>query len=664
MNELRAPARILSASPAPAIVSETTHDLLVRWSTTAAAATTAAATTATTTTESGPREAEDRGRALMHLGQYVTTLRIRGAGIEEHAEFTNGREAPGRQIECIEAMVVAAERAGQYRETANMAAVGALLFVGGVVLALAGEPSSRVPPGLADRSAALFVRLARSVCETDIQFSADPRSAMLVVACAEVVPALGSFPRLRTHIDRLAHPRNSSSSSTSSSNGGVVGVVAHELLASIAAMRMSGSVSETAEKTAGLLCTLLRSSAVSLGSAQSVVQALHECAVDVLLEQERNRGTGWNRGNSNSGNADPQTAVALVLLHCVEAVLQRFFVEDAATQRRLPAESLRSVWMDAIGTVGCVHSATLALEEQHAGGCEVYRRVCTLAVQFITTNEEEVDSVVRQLFARNPCLAFVATADPVLLLSAARSCLVLFYLDLLEHLAPHLRAHTLAQLVVPLAARYAGAEALVSVGRRWFESAHALLLAVMEPPAAQRDLRSAGSRSVELKLELAPWYAALVLDLYPDRGITASLLRIAYAAAVRAAATTSSSNSSQRGQRVSWLLVERLLARLDEASGSAAPSDGEGSAVRAALDSVRRRDLLLVLADLLAAVPLELLPPLMHQLRTRLLADSDPAIRKAIDDEIQSVVMVKADVTRKFALSTWAWQLHADSSKL
>ncbi|KAJ2737440.1 hypothetical protein H4S06_006623, partial [Coemansia sp. BCRC 34490] len=59
-----------------------------------------------------------------------------------------------------------------------------------------------------------------------------------------------------------------------------------------------------------------------------------------------------------------------------------------------------------------------------------------------------------------------------------------------------------------------------------------------------------------------------------------------------------------------------------------------------------------------------LLPPLMHQLRTRLLADSDRAIRKAIDDEIQTVVMVKADVTRKFALSTWAWQLHADSSKL
>ncbi|KAJ2694812.1 hypothetical protein GGH99_000473 [Coemansia sp. RSA 1285] len=555
-------------------------------------------------------------------------------------------------------MVVAAERAGQYRETANMAAVGALLLVGGVVLALAGEPSNSVPPGLADRAAALFVGLARSVCDTDGQFSADPRSAMLVAACAEVVPALGSLPRLRTHIDRLAQP-----SRTIGSNGGVVGVVAHELLANIAAIRMSGSVSETAEKTAGLLCTLLRSSAVSFGSAQSVVQALHECAVDVLLEQERNGGKGRNRGNHNSGNADQQTAVALVLLHCVEAVLQRFFVEDAATQRRLPAESLRSVWMDAIDTVGCVHSATLVLEEEHAGGCEVYRRVCTLAVQFITTNEEEVDSVVRQLFARNPCLAFVATADSVLLLSAARSCLVLFYLDLLEHLAPHLRAHTLAQLVVPLGARYAGAAALVSVGRRWFESAHALLLAVMEPPAAQHDLRSAGSGSVELKLELAPWYAALVLDLYPDRGITASLLRIAYATAVRAAATTTS-NSSQSGQRVSWLLVDRLLARLDEASGSAAPSGGEGSAVRAALDSVRRRDLLLVLADLLAAVPLELLPPLMHQLRTRLLADSDQAIRKAIDDEIQTVVMVKADVTRKFALSTWAWQLHADSSKL
>ncbi|KAJ2659255.1 hypothetical protein IWW48_003592 [Coemansia sp. RSA 1200] len=642
MNELRAPARILSTSPAPAIVSETTHDLLVRWS---------------TTTTNGPREEEDHGRALMHLGQYVTTLRIRAAGVEEHAEFGNGRGVPSRQIECIGAMVVAAERAGQYGENTNIAAVGALLFVGGIVLALTSEPSNAVQQELVDRSAALFVGLARSVCETNIQFSVDPRSAMLVAACAEVVPALGSSPRLRTHIDRLAQASNS--------NRGVVGVVAHELLANISAMRMSGAVSETAEKTTGLLCTLLRSYAVSFGSAQAVVQALHECAVGVLLEQERTKRKEGNQGNSyGGGDANPQTAVALVLLHCVEAVLQRFFVEDAATQKRLPAESLRSVWMDAIDTVSCVHFATLALEEQHAGGCEVYRRACTLAVQFITTNEEEVDSVTRRLFARNPCLAFVAAADSVLLLSRARSCLVLFYLDLLEHLGPHLRAHTLAQLVVPLAARYTGAEALVSVGRRWFESAHALLLAVMEPPAVQRDSRSAGRESVELKLELAPWYAALVLDLYPDRGITASLLRIAYAAAVRAAA----SSNSQRGQRVSWLLVDRLLARLDEATDSAssasASAGGGGSAVRVALDSVCRRDLLLVLADLLAAVPLELLPRLMHQLRTRLLADTDPAIRKAIDDEIQSVVMVKADVTRKFALSTWAWQLHSDSSKL
>ncbi|KAJ1781698.1 hypothetical protein LPJ59_006988, partial [Coemansia sp. RSA 2399] len=211
--------------------------------------------------------------------------------------------------------------------------------------------------------------------------------------------------------------------------------------------------------------------------------------------------------------------------------------------------------------------------------------------------------------------------------------------------------------------------ALQVAGPEWFESAHALLLAVLEeePPMAASDDVVAGSRT-RMALEIAPWYADLVLGLYPDRGISAELLRIAYAAAVRSANTTrrgggcsgggQSNAAVDAGQTLAWTLVCKLLSRLDAYSAET------GSAVRMEIECVRRRELLLVLADLLAAVPLELLPRLMPELRARLLAERDAASRKAVDDEIQQVVLAKADVTRKFALSTWAWQLHSDSSKL
>ncbi|KAJ2403015.1 hypothetical protein GGI23_000297 [Coemansia sp. RSA 2559] len=621
--EYRATARILSTSCAPTIVSETTHDLLVR------------------------STAQTDAYSLLHLGQYVTTLRLRTARDERERQraavrrnfvdraaywaFFSGmvgrsgaNELDANTVSCIEAIVVAADNQQAQSHAASLA------LVGGVVLALVSE-SARQQLALIDRCAALFVRLACGLCEAG---SAPPS---LLVACAEVVPVLNALERLRVHVNRLAA-------------GGVLGCVA-DMLPAVARAQTHAD----AEQATRLLCALLGASATAFDEAWRVVQVLHGSALEALLEQEKEAPGAQDR---SSGGGSATDRLAFALLHGVEAVLQRFFLEDA--YQRVPKERLFHAWGVLVDTMGLLHFSTLRSSGRE--GSEVFRRASTLAVQFMAAQHHPpalVDAAVRQMFVAQPCLAFMA-AQPVAHISAARSCLVLFYIDLLEHLVPHVRsAHTLDQLVVPLAARYADAEALQVAGPEWFESAHALLLAVLEEPITASDDVMAGSRT-RMVLEIAPWYADLVLGLYPDRGISAELLRIAYAAAVRAANTRSSWQNNaavDAGQTPAWTLVCKLLSRLDALSAET------GSDVRMAVERVRRRELLLVLAGLLATLPLELLPRLMSEMRARLLAERDAASRKAVDDEIQQVVLAKADVTRKFALSTWAWRLHSDTVK-
>ncbi|KAJ2559486.1 hypothetical protein EV175_000314 [Coemansia sp. RSA 1933] len=617
-SEYRAAARILSTSQAPAIVSETTHDLLVR--------------SAQTNTD---------WNSLLHLGQYATTLRVRtaqerkGSGSVQRSIVgwavsgiagQHGPAEPDAQtVACIKAMLVAAEN----QTTAKGAG---LVLVGGVVLALVGESVEH--PALVTAAVGRFVQLAVSLSKPGDRTNVGDRA--LLVACAEVVPLLNASPRLRTNVGQLAA-------------NGVLECVAQMLPA---AVRSEQQLQVEAAKATRLVCTLIATPATSFNDARRIAQLFHASAAGALLEQE------------NAYSMDRQADVlAQALLHGVDAVLERFFLEDA--YQRVPRDMLCNMWSELVDTMAALHFATL----QSGGreGSDVFRRASTRALQFMTAQPAAaVDEAVQRMFAMQPCLRFMAT-QPVAHISGARSCLVLFYIDLLEHLVPFAATHTLLRLIAPLASRYAGAEALDVAGPEWFESAHALILAVLELVA--RD-DSANTEASVLKdraaavLEMVPWYADLVLGLYPDRGISAELLRIAYTAAARATATNNWQSkirvgSVDLGQTLAWALVDRLLSRLDAVS-----SNNDAGAVRVAVDAVRRRELLLVLADLLAAVPLELLPRLMPEVRSRLLAEREPGTRKALDDEIQQVVLAKADITRKVALSTWAWQLHSDSSRL
>ncbi|KAJ1664024.1 hypothetical protein EV178_004481 [Coemansia sp. RSA 1646] len=629
-SEYRTAARILSTSSSPAIVSETTHDLLIR---------SAPATQA-------------QCQSLLHLAQYVTTLRVRSAREERERERERARtrrnfvdnaahwavtgivgrsgpNVPDKQtVACIEAILVAADN--------QTKCTGAeLILVCGVALALLNE--SVEEPLLVDRCIALFVQLAHRLCEHSNRNRAS--GVALLTACSEAVPVLNSLDHLRKYINPLVLA------------DGVVDCVV-EMLPAVARTQAYADT----EKATRLLCTLISAPATIFDNALQIVQSLHDNALSILLDQEK--GSAWNR---RDGAVQP---FALAILHCAEAVFQRFFLEDAS--QRVSKESLYHVWITVIDTMAVLHFATLKFGGGGREGSEVFRRASTLGMQFITTRPaSDIDTMVKRIFAMQPCLTFMATR-PVSYISGARSCLVLFYIDLFEHLVPYASTHTLSQLVVPLASRYVGVEALEVAGPEWFESAHALILAVLELVAHDdtSNEETAGQQDrAAFVLEIVPWYADLVLDLYPDKGISAELLRIAYAAAVRATTTNNWQSKIQMGamdlgQTLSWTLVCKLLIRLDGLSAY------DASAVRRAVESVRRRELLLVLADLLAAVPFELLPKLMPEMRCRLLAERDPANRKAVDDEIQNVVLGKADITRKFALSTWAWQLHADTSKL
>ncbi|KAJ2362584.1 hypothetical protein H4S02_005269 [Coemansia sp. RSA 2611] len=343
--------------------------------------------------------------------------------------------------------------------------------------------------------------------------------------------------------------------------------------------------------------------AVPAAAVGAVAGEVHALAVAALLQCER-------------GHEDAARARAVVC--AVEALAQRVFVDDAYVA---VADATRwAAWPQCADALACVHWHTLRAGR---AGSDAFRRATTLLVAFAQRGAAaRVDAAVRAACALQPCLRFVPQGH--MRVAPARERAVLFYLDLLEHVAELLPVNTLQLLVVPLAAHYAQ-----RAPSEWFESAHALVLALLEQREPLR--------------ELAPWYADLLLELYPDRGISADLLRIAYPAAVRALAA----EPSRVGCALAADCVQRLFARLDAFAGS--------GAVRA----VRRREVLGAVAELLAAVPLELLPRLMRDLELRVVDEREWNTRRVLADEIQDVVLERADLSRKPALSAWAWQLRA-----
>ncbi|KAJ2712067.1 hypothetical protein H4R19_002948 [Coemansia spiralis] len=361
----------------------------------------------------------------------------------------------------------------------------------------------------------------------------------------------------------------------------------------------------------------------SLHDARWAADQVQALAVAMLLAQEQ-RGAG----------AVPAAAVARAeaLARVAEAVAQRCFVDAVGVA---PA-ALVPLWCTTADALAAAHFATLA---HSRAGPDAFRRATTLLVAFMSAHSSLADAAVRRLFDMQPCLRFLAR-QPVYSVAPARSCVVLFYLDLLEHMAAGLQPSTLHGLVLPLAAHYAEATAGCGMAD-WFESAHAALLACLEGATAAAQ-------------EIVPWYTDLLLRQFPDAGITAELLRIAYTAAVRcvAARETPASLAAARS------CIAGLVAKLD----GYAPA-GRASPVAAVVVTARRRELLGVLALQLAAVPMQMLPQLMSELRSRLSREPDRATLRALLDDIQRIVLDHADLPRKPALSTWVWRLLDDANE-
>ncbi|KAJ2491306.1 hypothetical protein IWW37_002388 [Coemansia sp. RSA 2050] len=360
-----------------------------------------------------------------------------------------------------------------------------------------------------------------------------------------------------------------------------------------------GALVDTAlegERAADLITEIIYASSSSFADSVRVVHSVHAMAVALVVGGELDGG--------------PRL---LAMLRVLESVLLRFFENPHDS-------SPRPLWPVIVDCLALLYPSVL-----HQYGRDTppgaFRGACSLVVGYGGD-----PAAIRTLFAGQPSL-LMAPGD----VGVRRADIVLFYLDIFEHLAPSLDTRVVEELVLPLATKYAGKEALEYPGAAWFESAHALILSVLES-SGPVDTRS------EL-LGLVVWYSDLVVDLYMDRLISPQLLCISYTAAVRATGQLS----------LAWERVTKLLALVDLFTASR-------GGVRGEIEKAKRSELLLAVADLLGAVPLELLPQLTFELQRRV-GGGD----QALVDYCMDVVLDKADLARKPVLTKWVWQLRADA---
>ncbi|KAJ2448096.1 hypothetical protein EV183_005600 [Coemansia sp. RSA 2336] len=400
-----------------------------------------------------------------------------------------------------------------------------------------------------------------------------------------------------------------------------------ELIGTVAVPHVSALVDEAVASSSESGVRVLEALArTSYADAMLVANSIHALAVSALNAAELRHGR-VDRGDAS------------VVLQVAETLAQRYLVDDAYVG--VGQSDLWSLWLLVADSLACVHSGTLDIGGR--AGPASFRNACSLLIGFAmrpSSAAELLDASVRRLFAvLQPCLRFLGSGGsgsaPRVTVGYARECTVLFYLDLLEHVVSRLQPHLVKSLVIPLAARFA--EALNSMPE-WYESAHALVLAIMESATtANREMCS-------VTRELVPWYSQVLLSQFPSDGISADLLQIALTAAIQ---SLTNGHSSRLATALAWDCVKRLLKRLDDFQGTNA------------VHNARRRELLTVLAEQLASLPPELLPALMQEIDARVDADSDWALKRHVADAVQQVVLDKADLSRKPALSAWAWQLRA-----
>ncbi|KAJ1724094.1 hypothetical protein LPJ53_001615 [Coemansia erecta] len=626
--ELKAPARLLSTGTAPNIAAEVAYDLVRR------------------TTSPAP--------ALVRLGQYIATSRVlarRAHVAQQQALLQQQRQRQTHSAVDAAAHAVAggigaalslASLAGS-RSSRGLDSVGPEdARVLDAVLRACGDAAGNGHSALAALALAggLAVALRR-------ELGADADAHALVVHAYAVVAQLA---QRAVHVHAAA---GQGQGQRELGGGGVLGVlgecaptaaclaalagderVVDALGAALFEGHTAGDEDVAMARGAELLGQVVQSPALRFAQAERLVMHVHGAAVEALVKAEQ-------RGAPCGG------ALARAVQHVSECVLRRYYV-DRSTE---PPQRLAAAWCLMVDALACVHAATLRVFGR-AGG-DAFRRAVTLAVAYVI-DHMLADQCVRQLFALQPCLRFAPGLANPAAVSGPRLATVLFYLDLLEHLAQHVEeAHTLVRLVLPLAARYADVVPGDAVDRDMFESAHAVVLAALEPPVAEE--RGVAGRRAQVAVEVAPWYAAMVLRQHEARALSVDLLLIAFTAAVRALAAVADEEVAQ-GARYVWDCVAQLLELIPVDQEGVAP---EGSRVRREVEYARRRELLRVLAEMPAAVPVELLPRLLPEIRRRVVA-GDGETRRAAVAALQDVVLVRADVARKPALAAWVMQLRLD----
>ncbi|KAJ2237085.1 hypothetical protein H4R99_005830 [Coemansia sp. RSA 1722] len=545
-SDYRTAARMLCTSTSPNVIAEVTRDTLERCL--------------------SPAPETAQTVAMIRLGQYMVGYRIIASRAKTELQdqylkqtrnpidniaylVTSGLQTmvkpPLVALEANDQMAVnsvltaARDAAAKSGTAAAAAAVAALGLIGGVVAAL---QEAKIKNAVVEKAAELFATVAKTMVGTHaehVMVSAIAAAAAFVDGPA--MRRLAAIPEVSDGLVRLLFVDSQS-----------------DLAVDI-------------HMAVDLVARLLTAPQPNFHSALNAMEQVHMAAVDWMIAAENNR---------RPTDQSQQQQLVLVL---VDRLLQRYCISDAYLN--VPVNDLIRLWVLIVDTMALVHHCTL---KAGRSGTEVFRSASALAINFasVVQHSWQVDLMAQKLFALQKCLCFLPSTN-VNSITAERSFAVLFYLDLFEHLVGYLQPNTLRQMVLPLACLYAGRQGL-AVGADWFESAHAVVLAVLE---------NTNESNTETAIELVPWYSDLILSLYPDHGMSGDLLRIAYSASINAISTQTQHAYLLLADEYVKDRIARLQHRVDQAG--IAPNM---STVAKEIAIVRERELLTVLVDQLATI--------------------------------------------------------------
>ncbi|KAJ1956416.1 hypothetical protein GGI12_005312, partial [Dipsacomyces acuminosporus] len=393
-EEYRAPARILSTSPAGNIVAEVAQDVFMRWP-----------------ELNGPGASVNllaAARSLLNLGQYIATFRIRTTreSVMREEEFRRLQRnfvdhaahwvsstlrwqrsdkrllsiLDKRDAEAFNAILAVADKLAGLPGVGTNNLLAALSFLGGCVLAFKREG---VIDPIVDNTIARFAAVLREICARAPAASirsvhSSEQMDVVLMALAYVVPELGH--NSQRHVREIA------------ANGSCVAQVCMAAVFDpvegiFATSRMACGerekhastilahplVSDIASLT-DALSILVNNPATAFTTARTIAGLLYASATTLLVEFEKAMVDPF--GSPASSRLLATTLIALLTV--LESILQRFFIDDAYLG--VKDEELVDLWGAIVDTMANVHFITLAFGRE---GVDVFKRTSTLAIQFI-----------------------------------------------------------------------------------------------------------------------------------------------------------------------------------------------------------------------------------------------------------------------------------------